>query len=124
MIEAYSKNLTVVAGQAIPFNSTSLKKGCTAELLSPTTIALEKCGVYMVARGCSAAATETIQLYRDGVALPEATRTGTSPSFVTLVQVGRNNEPCCPCSSPVTIQLVSVLAATLTDASITVTKVA
>ena len=124
MLEVYSKNQTLTAGQAIPFNSVSLKKGCTAELVSPTTIALNKCGVYMVACGVSAAATETIQLYRDGVALPAATRTGTSPSFVTLVQVGRNNDSCCPCTSPVTIQLVSVLAATLTDASITVTKVA
>lgn len=124
MLEAYSKNQTLTAGQAISFTGVSLKKGCTAELISPTTIALNKCGVYMVACGVSAAATETIQLYRDGVALPEAVRTGPAPSFVTLVQVGRNNNPCCPCDSPVTIQLVSVLAATLTDASITITKVA
>ena len=40
MLEAYSKNQTLTAGQAISFTGVSLKKGCTAELISPTTIAL------------------------------------------------------------------------------------
>ena len=122
MIQSYSQNITVTAMQAIPFNGVSLKKGCTVEQTSPTTFALNKCGIYEVSCGVSAAATETIQLYKDGVAVQEARRTGTSPGFVTLVQVDHNNSPCCACDSPVTIQVMSVTAGTLADASIVVTK--
>lgn len=122
MIQAYSQDISVNAMQAIPFNSVSLKKGCTATQTGSTTFALNKCGVYEVSVGVSAAATETIQLYKDGVAVPEAIRTGISPSFTTLVQVDKNNTPCCACDSPVTIQVMSVTAATLVDASITITK--
>ena len=122
MLEAYSLNVTVAANSAIPFNNVSIKKGCTAELVSPSTINLNKCGVYMVAVDASSTESETIQLYKDGVAQPQAQSTGTSPSFVTLVQVTENNS-CCPCSSPTAIQVVSTTAATLTDANIVVTKV-
>lgn len=122
MIQAYSQNISVNAMQAIPFNSVSLKKGCTAEQTGSTTFALNKCGVYEVTCGVSAAASETIQLYKDGVAVQEAIRTGTSPNFTTLVQVSHDNSPCCACDSPVTIQVMSVTAATLADASIVITK--
>ena len=121
MIQAYSQNITVTAMQAIPFNSVSLKKGCTATQTGVSAFALNKCGVYEVTCGVSAAATETIQLYKDGVPVQEARRTGNSPNFTTLVQVDRNNS-CCACDSPVTIQVMSVTAATLADASITITK--
>ena len=121
MIQAYSQNITVTAMQAIPFNSVSLKKGCTVTQTGVSTFALNKCGVYEVTCGVSAAATETIQLYKDGVPVQEARRTGNSPNFTTLVQVDRNNS-CCACDSPVTIQVMSVTAATLADASITITK--
>lgn len=123
MIEAYSQNITVAALQFIPFNSVSLKKGCTATQTGATTFALNKCGVYEVTCGVSAAATDTIQLYKDGVAVPEARRTGVSPCFTTLVQVDHNNSECCACASPTVIQVVSVSAATLADAAITITKV-
>ena len=123
MIQAYSQNITVNAMQAIPFDSVSLVKGCTATQTGATTFALNKCGVYEVSCGVSAAAAETIQLYKDGVAVPEARRTGNSPSFVTLVQVSKNNNPCCACDSPTTIQVMSVTDATLADASITITKI-
>ena len=122
MIQAYSQNISVVAMQPIPFNGVSLKKGCTAEQTSSTTFALNKCGVYEVACGVSAAASETIQLYKDGVPVQEARRTGTSPGFVTLVQVDRDNNPCCACDSPVVLSVMSVTAATLADASIVITK--
>ena len=122
MIQAYSQDITVTAMQAIPFNSVTLKKGCTVTQNGATTFALNKCGVYEVSCGVSAGAAETIQLYKDGVAMPDAQRTGTSPSFTTLVQVDHNNNPCCACDSPVTIQLISVTEGTLTDASITITK--
>ena len=122
MLEAYSLNVTAAANSNVPFNSTSLTKGCTVTKPSPDTINLNKCGVYMVSVDCSAAASTTIQLYKDGVAQPQAQSTGTSPSFITLVQVDHNND-CCACSSPTTIQVKNTVTTTLTDINITVTKV-
>lgn len=124
MIEAYSVNVTVPADSAIPFNSVTLQKGCTVTHPSADTFNLNKCGVYMVSVDASAAASTTIQLYKDGVAQPQAQSTGTTTSFVTLVQCDKNNS-CCPCASPTSIQIVNTgdAAATLTNANIAITKV-
>ena len=121
MLEAYSLNVAVEADSYVPFNSTSIIKGCTATKPSADTIDLNKCGVYMVSVDASAEASTTLQLYKDGVAQPQAQSTGLTPSFTTLVQVDKNNS-CCACSSPVTIQVQNSTATTLTDANITVTK--
>lgn len=99
----------------------SVVKGETAVLTSPTTISLNRCGVYMVACNASTETANTIQLTKDGVLQPQAQSTGTSPSFVTLVQVDRNNTCCC-CSSPVVLNVTLTTAGTL-DANIVVTKV-
>lgn len=123
MLEAYSLNVTVGANSSIPFNSTSLIKGCTVTKPSADTINLNKCGVYMIEVDCSAATSTTIQLYKDGVAQPQAQSTGLSPSFTTLVQVDHNNS-CCACASPTAIQIRNTVAGTLTDVNIVVTKVA
>lgn len=123
MLEAYSLNVAVAANAPIPFNAVSLAKGCSAVLTSPTTIALNKCGVYKVDVDVSAPAANTIQLFKDGVAQPQAQSTGNSPNFSTLVQVDHNNS-CCPCASPTLIQVRLTTAATLTDANIVVTKIA
>lgn len=121
MLEAYSSNITLTADAPIPFNAVSIEKGCTARLTSPTTIELNKCGVYMVAVDVSAASATTIQLSKDGVLQPQAISTGTSPSFVTLVQVPTNNS-CCACSSPVVLRVINTVAGTATDANVVVTK--
>lgn len=121
MLEAYSTNLAIAANVNIPFNSTTVLKGCTATHPSPDTFNLNKCGVYMVAVSVSAEANTTIQLYKDGVAQLQAQSTGDTPSFVTLVQVDKNNS-CCPCSSPTTIQIMNSTATTV-DANIVITKV-
>lgn len=122
MLEAYSLNTTVTAESPIPFNSVSLVKGGTAVLASPTSIELNRKGVYMVSFNGTAAASDTVQLYKDGVAQPQAQATGTSLAFTTLVQCDRDNSCCC-CASPVTLQVVSESAATLSDANIVVTKI-
>lgn len=122
MLEAYSLNVAVEVDSYVPFNSTSIIKGCTATKPSADTINLNKCGVYMVSVDASAEASTTLQLYKDGVAQPQAQSTGLTPSFVTLVQVDKNNS-CCACSSPTTIQIQNSTATTLTDANITVTKI-
>ena len=122
MLEAYSVNVDVAANTAIPFNAASVEKGCTARLTSPTTIELNKCGVYMVSCNGSAAASTTIQLSKDGVLQPQAQSTGITPSFVTLVQVAKNNT-CCACSSPVILSVVNTTEATFTDVNVVITKV-
>ena len=122
MLSAYSTNITVAADAAIPFENIAVEKGCTAVLRSPATISLNKCGVYMVNAGVSSAASETIQLYKDGVAVPGAISTGLSPFFSTLVQVTESNGACA-CKAPTNIQVVATTAGTLTDARVTVTKI-
>ena len=122
MLEAYSIGLSATANSAVPFNSVSIEKGCTARLTSPTTIELNKCGVYMVSVDCTAAASTTLQLTKDGTPQPQAQSTGTTPSFMTLVQVDRDNS-CCACSSPVTLRVLNSTATTLTNVNICVTKV-
>ena len=122
MLEANSQNLTVVENQTIRFNNLSLKKGCTAELVTPTTVQFNKCGVYMISCDVSAGASSTIQLYKDGTAQPQARSTGTTPGFTTLVVAESNNYKC-PSSLPTTVQVICETAGTLTDAEIVVTKV-
>ena len=124
MLEAYSLNVTVPAATNIPFNNITLEKGCTVDLNGVSTIELNKCGVYMIAFDGSLGTATTVQLYKDGVALPQAQSTGASPSFVTLVQVSENNSRCC-CTSPTLIQIrnTGTAAATFTDVNVCVTKV-
>ena len=122
MIEAYSINKEVTANSAIPFDNIVVKKGCTAELSAPATIQLNKCGIYMVSLDGTASAATTLQLYKDGIAQPQAQSTGTQPSFVTLIQVDKNNSGCC-CASPTNIQIISDTAVTLSNVNLVVTKV-
>lgn len=122
MLETYSTNVAVEASSAIPFNNASLKKGCTSVLNGASTIQLNKCGVYMVSFDATAEASTTVQLYKNGVAQPQAQSTGTSLGFVTLVQVTDNNT-CCPCSSATNLQLINTTATTLTNANVVVTKI-
>ena len=122
MLEVYSTDIEVAADTAIPFQNVSLKKGCTAELSGTSTIELNKCGVYMVEVDASSEDAATIQLYKNGVAQPQAQSTGDSPSFTSLVQVPDNNS-CCPCASGVSLQVITDTATTFTNCNCTVTKV-
>ena len=45
MIESYSINIAVGADANIPFNSTSLQKGCTVEKTGADTFQFNKCGI-------------------------------------------------------------------------------
>lgn len=121
MLEAYSLNVDVTANTAVPFNATSIVKGCTATLSAPTSVELNKCGVYMVSFDGVASVDTTVELYKDGIAQPQAQSTGTTLHFTTLVQVDKNNS-CCACASPVTLQIINETAATFTNANIVVTK--
>ena len=122
MLECYSTNVSLTADSFIPLNNVSLKKGCTVTKSSADTIELNKCGVSMVSMDASVETASTIQLYKDGVAQPQAQSTGDSPSFVTLVQV-QNNNSCCACDSPTTLQFMNSTATTATNVNVTITKV-
>ena len=122
MLEVYSTDVAVAANTAIPFQNVSLKKGCTAELSGTSSIELNKCGVYMVAVDASTEDAVTIQLYKNGVAQSQAQSTGVNPTFTSLVQVPDNNS-CCPCTSGVTLQVISDTATTFTNANCVVTKI-
>ena len=123
MLEIYSLNVTVPADTAIPLNNTTIEKGETATHTAPNTIQLNKCGVYMVTCDASATTTPTIQLYKDGIAQPQAQSTGSNAGFITLVQVDHNNSNCC-CASPTILQIFNTTAeATFTNVNVCVTKV-
>lgn len=137
MLETYSQNITVNANTAIPFNSVSIQKGCTATKSDTSTIQLNKCGVYMIEFDASASASGTatgniiVQMSKDNVlqaqALTEANSTATtdieSMSFTTLVQVSENNSCKC-CASPTVISFMNTgIEATFVQANVTVTKI-
>lgn len=138
MIEAYSNNLSVNTGEAVTFNNTSLKKGCTAQC-SGATIQLNRCGIYQVnvnatalvpSAQSSSPADVSIELRKNGMSQPEASAASTaasetekkSLSMTALVQVPSDNG-CGPCSSPTTCSVVNSGApATFENINIVVTK--
>ena len=122
MLEVYSINTNVAANTYIPLNNVSYRKGNTAIPSGVSSIELNKCGVYMVSCDSSAGTSTTIQLYKNGVAQPQAQATGLNPNFLTLVSVDENNT-CCPCTAPVTLQIMNTTETTFSDINVVVTKV-
>lgn len=124
MLQAYSVGVDVSAGGIIPFNNVIVDKGCAENLTGVGTIELEKAGMYLVLVNGTASASTTIQLVRNGVALPQAQATGTSLAFSTFIQVPNNNCNCNCKTSPVTLQVSNETAATFPNVNIVVKKVA
>lgn len=135
MLEAYSKNQTIPATTGIiPFNSVTLKKGCTAELNGVSSIQLNKCGVYEISLDvtglASTAGTVSIAMTKNGIAQPQATRSldgqttteGFSTSITTLVQVTDTNSCKC-CDAPTTVQFVNTGVEFVGDVDVVVTKI-
>lgn len=132
MLQAYSTNISVAQDVAVPLNNVRTK-GCTVTMSGNSTISLNKCGVYCVEMDAFGEAGEvgdiTLQLVKDGVPVEGAISTVTGAtgdndtlSFKTLVQVQTNNTPC-PCTAPVTLQLMnSGVAVTGLHANVVVTK--
>jgi hypothetical protein len=120
MIQLYSNNLDVAAQTAIPLNNVSIRKGCTAVNIGPTSIALNERGVYMVTMDAfaeaGAAGTISIQLRKDGVLQPDAISSVTGAvgeidtlHFQKTVQVQQSNTPCC-CTSPTILEFINAPA--------------
>ena len=76
MLQAYSLNVTVPTDSAVPFNNVSVKKGCTVNMNGVSSIELNKCGVYMVNCEASSATSTSLQVFKDGVAQPQAQSVG------------------------------------------------
>ena len=124
MLQVYSINQAVSANGVVPFNNVVIDKGCAENLSGVGTIELNKSGVYEVTVDGVASTATTLQLFKNGVALPQAQSTGTTLAFTTFVQVVNNNSNCNICSSPVTLQVKNTTETTLTNVNITVDKLA
>jgi len=76
MLQAYSTNIDVAANAAFPFNNATLDKGCAEKLSAPATLQLNQRGVYLIEVDGFATSAEagedTVQLYVNGVAYPQA----------------------------------------------------
>ena len=99
----------------IPFNNIAKDKGCDSVLSAPSTVQINRQGVYNSHVNCSIAPAVAgdyiVQLYVNGVAQPEALArfTGVADSyealsFDDLVTVARGNCNCCY-SSPTLLQV-------------------
>ncbi len=135
MLQAYSSNLTVPAGGVFPLQNVTIDKGFAETLSAPASIQLNSRGVYLVEvdgfATPDAATLVTIQLYSNGIALPQAQSSFTGVvdavgnfSFKTLLQVTGNNCQCNCVSSPTVLQIGNGDTA-LSDAhiNIVVTKI-
>jgi hypothetical protein len=136
MLEAYSQNISVQQNVAIPFNNTSISKGCSVEKAGTSTINLNKCGVYEVNFDATLSAASTagniqVQMYKNDTAVPQAVSAASSSgatnivtlSFSTLVQVTENNSNCC-CSGPTTLRFMNIgPSATYVQANVVVRKI-
>ena len=131
MLQLYSSNLAVEANAPFVFNNVVLDKGCGERLISPSTIALERRGIYLIEMDGFAtpdAATEvSVQLYVNNVPLPQAitlfvpaavTDTRTF-GFKTFVRVFENNCNCNYLTTPTTISFMNGTTA-VSDAHINV----
>lgn len=131
MLQIYSSNLTVDANSVFQFNNVALDKGCSESLSAPSTVQLNKRGIYLVEMDGFAtpdAATEvSVQLLVNGVAQPQAISTFVPAAvtdtrtfgFKTFVRVLENNCNCNCLTSPTTLQFQNGETA-LTDAHINV----
>lgn len=135
MLQGYSSNLTVAANTAFPFNNVTVDKGCGENLSGPASVQLNQRGVYLVevdGFGTGAAAgVNTVQLYVNGVAQPQAISSVTTAAdtvdtfgFKTFVQVANNNCPCNCVASPTILQVLNgAQALTEGHINIVVTKI-
>lgn len=136
MVQYYSTGVDVAAGGFFPLNNAAYVKGQTTTHGAPATLELNQRGIYMVSVDSYAtlegAGDFSIQLYRDGVALPQALNTTSvaageigATSFSTLVTVPQSNCPCNCTSAPVTLQIANASEVDITDAhvNVVVTKI-
>lgn len=131
MIEVYSQNVTVASGSAIPFNVVSLELGCSTRQNDATRVNLLKPGVYRIIFNADVVASAvdevSVQLTRNGIAIPQAVAATTPASttavshlsFATLVRV--KEARCCSMMNFVSV-LNTGVEATFNNVDLVVTK--
>ena len=119
MLQVYSTNIDVTANTAFPFNNVVLDKGCGETLSGPSSIQLNKRGVYLVEvdgfATPDAATLVRAQLYVNGVAQPQgisefmgtAVTATNNFGFKCFVRVNEDNSNCNCYSSPTILQVMN-----------------
>ena len=129
MLRTYSKNITATANTAIPFNVDKINIGSSIKHPTSTNINVDRPGYYMVTLDVSFTGTAgltSIQLYADGVAIPDAIITTTivadsysDCSFTTIIKANRGN-----LTENVTLTVVPTADLTVSNIALGVNRVA
>lgn len=135
MLYAYNTNTqTVATGESISYARAGIQTGTSAALLG-TSVAINRPGYYEVFAAldgatADAAGNVSFQLQLNGVSISGAEATGYSASAANIVNLGvstiiRIDAPACRCdTSGNALSLLNTgVGATITNASISVTKV-
>ena len=101
MLRTYSKSITATANTLIPFNTDKINIGTSIKHPTATNITVNTQGYYMVTIDTSFTGTAglvSLQLYADGVAIPDAIITETivadsysNCSLTTIIKASRGN---------------------------------
>lgn len=136
-LTAYNNTITnVTAETPITFTNTQEVSGASIRFIEGTpTIYLRSSGLYLIKYSVTASADNTnvtMQLYKNGVAIPSTIKTATSTATTDFVNISDSVvvdvRDVCYCSgngsSTIPIRLVTTGAITLGNASITIIKLA
>jgi len=136
MLYAYNNaDQELAVGGAVLYPFIGIQTGCTATLAAGSgSVRLSRPGLFMVHFNADAAGVAagdvTFQLFRNGVEVPGAEGTASSTAATDVVNIGFTAivrvEPTCPCNTAgVTLVVQNTgVAATASNAAITVTKIA
>lgn len=129
MLRTYSKNITATANTPIPFNVDKINIGSSVKHPTSTNINVDRPGYYIVTLDVSFTGTAgltSIQLYADGVAIPDAIITTTivadsysDCSFTTIIKANRGN-----LTENVTLTVVPTADLTISNIALGVNRVA
>ena len=127
MLRTYSKNITATANTAIPFNTDKINVGSSIKHPTSTNITINRPGYYLVTLDISytgEAGLTTIQLYADGVAIPDAVINATivadsynDNSFTTIIKANKGN-----IGENVTLTVVPTTALTISSVALGVSR--
>lgn len=130
MLRTYSKSITATANTAIPFNTDKINIGNSVTHPSATNINVNRQGYYMVTLDVSytsgTVGLSSIQLFADGVAIPDAIITDTivadsynNSSFTTIIRANRGDF-----ANNVTLTVVPTTDITISNIALGVNRIA
>lgn len=125
MLTAYSTNQTVAAGASIPLNNIVVETGCSTKLVAPSTIKLNRSGVYSVTANAASTTAAPIALSYNGITMTNTVMpAGESTSFKTYIPAFGENNTCRCGFTPALLQVInpSDAEATYTVINVSVKK--